>query len=141
MNPEYFMRLAIAEAKKGDAPYGAVIVKDEKVVAVAHNTVSRDHDPSAHAEINVIRQLTAKLKSPSLAGYTIYTTGEPCPMCATACVWANISEIVYGAAIQDLISVNQSQIDITCKEVIAKSFRNIKVTGGILKHECLELFN
>ncbi|WP_414529927.1 nucleoside deaminase [Nodularia chucula] len=141
MNPEYFMRLAIAEAKKGDAPYGAVIVKDEKVVAVAHNTVSRDHDPSAHAEINVIRHLTAKLKSPSLAGYTIYTTGEPCPMCATACVWANISEIVYGAAIQDLISVNQSQIELTCEQVIAKSFRNIKVTGGILKHECLELFN
>ncbi|MDP5338565.1 MAG: nucleoside deaminase [Nodularia sp. (in: cyanobacteria)] len=141
MNPEYFMRLAIAEAKKGDAPYGAVIVKDQKVVAVAHNTVKRDSDPSAHAEINVIRSLTTQLKNPSLEGYSIYTTGEPCPMCATACVWTGISEIVYGASIQDLVSVNQLQIDISCEEVIAKSFRNIKVTRGILKHECLELFD
>ncbi len=141
MNPEYFMRLAIEEAKKGDAPYGAVIVKDQKVVAVAHNTVKRDSDPSAHAEINVIRSLTTQLKNPSLEGYSIYTTGEPCPMCATACVWTGISEIIYGASIQDLVSVNQSQIDISCEEVIAKSFRNIKVTRGILKHECLELFD
>jgi len=141
MNNEYFMRLAIVEAKQGDAPYGAVIVKDNEVVAVGHNTVRRDSDPSAHAEINVIRSLTAKIQNPSLAGYSIYTTGEPCPMCATACVWTGISEIVYGASIQDLISVNQSQIDISCEEVIAKSFRNIKVIKGILKTECLELFN
>ncbi|MEA5604127.1 nucleoside deaminase [Nostoc sp. UHCC 0252] len=140
MNPEYFMHLALAEAKKGDAPYGAVIVINNEVVAVAHNTVKRDNDPSAHAEINVIRSLTAKLKSLSLEGYSIYTTGEPCPMCATACVWSGLSEIVYGASIQDLINVNQSQINISCEEVIAKSFRNIKVTKGILKNQCLDLF-
>lgn len=140
MNPEYFMRLALAEAKKGDAPYGAVIVKDNEVVAVAHNTVSRDNDPSAHAEINVVRSLTAKLKNPSLEGYSIYATGEPCPMCATACVWSGLSEIVYGASIQDLITVNQSQISISCEEVIDKSFRKIKVTKDVLKNECLELF-
>ncbi|MEH1948201.1 MAG: nucleoside deaminase [Nostoc sp.] len=140
MNPESFMRLALAEAKEGDAPYGAVIVKDNEVVAVAHNTVRRDNDPSAHAEINAIRSLTAKLKNPSLEGYSIYTTGEPCPMCATACVWSGLSEIVYGASIQDLISVNQSQINISCEEVIDKSFRKIKVTKDVLKNECLELF-
>lgn len=140
MKPEDFMRLALEEAKKGDAPYGAVIVKDNKVVAAAYNTVSRDNDPSAHAEINVIRSLTAKLKNPSLKGYTIYTTGEPCPMCATACVWAGLSEIVYGASIDDLISVNQSQIHISCEEVIGKSFRQMKLTKGVLKKECLDLF-
>ena len=140
MNSEYFMRLALAEAKEGDAPYGAVIVKDNEVVAIAHNTVNTDNDPSAHAEINVIRSLTAKLKNPSLEGYSIYTTGEPCPMCATACVWSGVSEIIYGASIQDLITLNQSQINIYCEEVIAKSFRNIKVTKGVLKNECLDLF-
>ena len=140
VNHEYFMRLALEEAKKGDAPYGAVLVKNNQIVAQAHNTVKQDNDPSAHAEINVIRSLTAKIKSPSLEGYTIYTTGEPCPMCATACVWAGISEIVYAVSIQDLIAVNQSQINITCEEVIAKSFRNIKVTKGVLQAECLELF-
>ncbi|MFN6477816.1 nucleoside deaminase [Nostoc sp. DedQUE07] len=140
MNSDSFMRLALAEAKKGDAPYGAVIVKDNEVVAVAHNTVKRDNDPSAHAEINAIRSLTAKLKNPSLEGYSIYTTGEPCPMCATACVWSGLSEIVYGVSIQDLITVNQSQINISCEEVIDKSSKKIKVTKDILKNECLELF-
>ncbi|WP_414752104.1 nucleoside deaminase [Anabaena sp. CCY 9910] len=140
MNPEYFMRLAIAEAKKGDAPYGAIIVKDDQVVAFAHNTVARDNDPSAHAEINVIRRLTAQLQNFSLEGYSIYTTGEPCPMCAAACVWTGIAEIIYGASIQDLILANQAQIQISCEELIAKSFRNIKVTKGILRQECLNLF-
>lgn len=140
MKPEDFMRLALSEAGKGDSPYGAVIVKDNEVVALAHNTVMQDKDPSAHAEINVIRILTNKLKNTSLSGYTIYTTGEPCPMCATACVWAGITEIVYGASIQDLIEANQPQINISCEEVIDKSFRKIKVTKGLLKAECMELF-
>ncbi len=141
MNNEYFMRVALESAKKGDSPYGAVIVKDNEIVAIAHNTVRSDSDPSAHAEINAIRTLTAKIKNPSLEGYTIYTTGEPCPMCATACVWTGISEIVYGASIQDLMEVKQSQIDISCQEVISKSFRNIRVTGGILRDECMNLFS
>jgi guanine deaminase len=140
MNQEYFMRLAIEEAKQGDAPYGAVIVNDNQVLATAHNTVGRDCDPSAHAEINVIRRLTSQLKNFSLEGYSIYTTGEPCPMCASACVWSGLGEIVYGASIADLIAINQAQINITCEEVIAKSFRNIRVTKGVLREECLNLF-
>jgi guanine deaminase len=141
MTQEYFMRLALEAAKKGDAPYGAVIVKDHQVVAVAYNTVRRDSDPSAHAEINVIRSLTSQLKNPSLEGYSIYTTGEPCPMCATACIWTGISEIIYGVSIKDLILLNQAQIDISCEELIAKSFRQIQVTKGVLRNECLALFN
>ncbi|MBP5974004.1 nucleoside deaminase [Brasilonema sp. CT11] len=140
MNPEDFMRLALEEAKKGDAPYGAVIVKDNQVVAQAHNTVKRDNDPSAHAEINVIRSLTTQLQNPSLEGYTIYTTGEPCPMCASACVWTGLSEIIYGASIEDLVSVNQSQINISCQEVIVKSFRKVKVIRGVLREECIKVF-
>jgi guanine deaminase len=140
IKPENFMMLALEEAKKGDSPYGAVIVKDNEVIAKGHNTVKRDSDPSAHAEINVIRSLTTKTRNHSLEGYSIYTTGEPCPMCATACVWTGISEIVYGASIQDLIAVNQSQINISCEEVIAKGFRNIKVTKGLLREECVQLF-
>lgn len=140
MTPEDFMRLALEEARQGDSPYGAVIVKDNAVVAKGHNTVKRDCDPSAHAEMNVIRSLTAEIKSPSLEGYTIYATGEPCPMCATVCVWAGVSEIIIGASIKDLISLNQSQIDLSCDEVIAKSFRKIRVTKGLLREECVQLF-
>ncbi len=70
MQTEDFMKLALSEAKKGDAPYGAVIVKDNEVIALGHNTVKTDSDPSAHAEINVIRSLTNKMNNPSLEGYT-----------------------------------------------------------------------
>lgn len=140
MNPEDFMRLALSEAKKGDSPYGAVIVKDNQVVAKGYNTVRRDSDPSAHAEMNAIRSLTTKIQNPYLEGYTIYATGEPCPMCATACVWTGLAEIIIGASIEDLILVNQSQVRISCEEIIAKSFKNIKVTKGLLREECLQLF-
>jgi tRNA(adenine34) deaminase len=140
MNHEKFMALALAEAKKGDSPYGAVIVRDDEVVAKAYNTVTRDSDPSAHAEMKAIRALTTKNHSPSLAGYTIYATGEPCPMCAAACIWAGIDEIIVGASIQDLIDINQSQIHLSCEELIAKSSKNIKVTKGVLQQESLALF-
>lgn len=140
MNQEDFMRMAIAEARLGDAPYGAVIVKDNQIAIAAHNTVRRDSDPSAHAEVNAIRKLTAKLQTYSLEGYTLYTSCEPCPMCATACIWAGISEIVFGASIQDLIEVGVNQIDLSCEEIISKSFRDIKIVKGVLKSESLALF-
>lgn len=140
MNHEDFMKIAIAQAKLGDAPYGSAIVKDNQVAIAAHNTAKRDNDPSAHAEVNAIRRLTAKLQNRSLEGYILYTTCEPCPMCATACIWAGISEIIFGASIKDLIERGVAQIDLPCQEIIAKSFREIKVTKGILKGECLALF-
>lgn len=141
MNHEDFMNVALEEANQGDAPYGAVIVKDNQIVAKAHNTVRRDNDPSAHAEMNVIRQMTNKINSPSLAGYTLYATAEPCPMCATACIWAGIDEIIIGASIQELISCNQSQINLACEEIIAKGPKDIKVTKGVMQQQCLALFD
>lgn len=140
MSPEELMKMALAEAKQGDAPYGAVIVKDGEIAIAAHNTVKRDRDPSAHAEINAIRLLAKKLNSTFLEGYSLYTTCEPCPMCTTACIWAGISEIIIGASIKDLIELGVSQIDLSCEEIIAKSFRNIKVTKGLLKDDSLSLF-
>ncbi|MBV9386920.1 MAG: nucleoside deaminase [Chroococcidiopsidaceae cyanobacterium CP_BM_ER_R8_30] len=140
MKIEDFMKLALTEARQGDAPYGAVIVKDNEVIAKGHNTVKRNSDPSAHAEINAIRSLTTRLKKTTLNGSILYTTAEPCPMCATACIWAGISEIVFGASIQDLIQINQLQVNISCQEIIAKGFKKIAVTPGILKQECIELF-
>jgi tRNA(Arg) A34 adenosine deaminase TadA len=140
MQAEDFMKVAIAEAKLGDAPYGAVIVKDNKIVAQAHNTVKTDSDPTAHAEVNVIRSLTKKLKNPSLEGYTLYASCEPCPMCTAVCIWAGISEIIIGASIKDLIEAGVSQIDIASEEIIDKGFKKIKITKGLLKEESLQLF-
>lgn len=140
MNPEDFMKIAIAEAKQGDYPYGAAIVKDNKIVAQAHNTAIQDSDPSAHAEVNVIRNLTKKLQNPSLENFILYTSAEPCPMCAALAVWAGISEIVFAVSIQELIDAGVSQIDVSCEEIINKGFRKIKVSKGLLKEESLALF-
>ncbi|MBD1839845.1 nucleoside deaminase [Coleofasciculus sp. FACHB-64] len=141
MKIEKFMKIALEEAKLGDAPYGAVIVKDNQVIIKAHNTVETDNDPTAHAELNAIRCLTKEIKNPSLEGYTLYTTCEPCPMCTTACIWAGISEIIFGASIQDLIEAGVPQLDLSSEEIIKKGSKRIKVTKGILKEEALQLFN
>ncbi len=143
MNHEHWMEIALEEAKKGNYPYGAVLVKDNQIIVKGHNTTGKDNDVSAHAEINVLRSFTMGMKNYSLdilRGYTLYTTCEPCPMCAAACVWSGVSEIVYGASIKELIDMDIKQINISCETVIKQGFQNIKVTPGILAHKCLELF-
>ncbi len=101
-----FMRLAIAEALAGirqghGGPFGSVVVKDGKVVAKGHNKVLQMHDPTMHGEIDAIRGACRALGTHDLSGCEIYTTGEPCPMCLAACLWANISKIHYGCTIAD----------------------------------------
>ena len=101
-----FMKLAIKEARVGinnghGGPFGAVIVKDGKVIAKAHNRVLKNHDATCHGEMEAIRKASKKLNTHDLSGCEIYTTGEPCPMCFAAILWANISKIYYGCNIFD----------------------------------------
>lgn len=99
-NHEKFMRLAIRLSEQNvlesnGGPFGAVIVKDEKVVAKSANQVTATNDPTAHAEVSVIRLACRKLKTFDLSGCVIYTSCEPCPMCLSAIYWANINVIYY----------------------------------------------
>ncbi len=137
-----FMLEAIQEAKKGSTLYGAVLVenKTNKIVARAFNTVKQDSDVSAHAELNLIRNFCKKNKILSLENYTLYTTCEPCPMCATTAVWAKISKIVFSLSIKDLIEKAEPQINISCKEIIAKSNVTIETEGGVLREEVNEWY-
>ncbi len=83
-------------------PFGALIVdKDNKIIAVTSNTVLRDHDPTAHAEMNAIREATKKLGTHDLSGCTLYTTCYPCPMCLGAIIWSNIKKVYYGCNAKD----------------------------------------
>ena len=97
---EKFMRKAIAlsvrNVKKGGGPFGAVIVKDGKIIATGVNHVTGSNDPTAHAEILAIRKASKKLHNFSLEGCTIYTSCEPCPMCLGAIYWAHLDKIYYG---------------------------------------------
>lgn len=94
------MRKAIAlsreNVKQGGGPFAAIIVKDGKVIAEASNSVTRDNDPTAHAEINAIRQACRELNTYDLSGCSIFTTCEPCPMCLGAIYWARLDRIYYG---------------------------------------------
>ncbi len=101
-----FMRIALIEARKGflkkhGGPFGAVITCNNKIVSKAHNTVLRDNDPTAHAEINAIRLASKKLKRFDLSDCELYSTCEPCPMCFSAIHWANIKKVFFGASSKD----------------------------------------
>lgn len=94
--------LAEDNASSGNGgPFGAVIVKDGKVVAEGSNTVTVDNDPTAHAEVNAIRRACAVLGTFDLSGCELYTSCEPCPMCMAACYWAHISRVYYAAGRDD----------------------------------------
>lgn len=100
MLKEDYMNLGVAEAtvtmvQNIGGPFGAVIVKDNEIISVASNTVLKDNDPTAHAEINVIRQACKKLGTYDLTGCELYATGYPCPMCLSAIIWANIKKVYF----------------------------------------------
>lgn len=100
------MKLAVEEAfigirKKHGAPFGAVIVKDGKVVSKAHNMVLKTNDPTSHAEVSAIRKASKKLKRFDLSDCEIYTSCEPCPMCLAAIYWAKIKSVYYGCSESD----------------------------------------
>ncbi|MCD6223697.1 MAG: nucleoside deaminase [Deltaproteobacteria bacterium] len=139
------MRLAIEEAKKGikegQAPVGACIVKDEQIVCCAHNTVWKDMDITAHAEINALRETCKKLHMIDLSDCEIYSTCEPCPMCFSACHWARISKIVYGARIEDAKQAGFNEIKISNQFIKEKGKLKIKIVGDFMREECLELFS
>lgn len=91
------IQLAVESVKDGGGPFGAVIVKDDQVIARGSNRVTRDFDPTAHAEIVAIREACRVLRDFRLIDCTIYCSCEPCPMCLSACYWARLGEIVFSA--------------------------------------------
>ncbi|MCD7962513.1 MAG: nucleoside deaminase [Rikenellaceae bacterium] len=99
MDKKDFMKLAIKLSKEsvdnGGGPFGAVIVKDGKIIATGNNTVTLDHDPTAHAEVSAIRNAGSALGTFDLSGCEIYTSCEPCPMCLGAIYWAKIDKMYY----------------------------------------------
>lgn len=110
MQKEELMRRAIAVSencvRNGGGPFGAVIAsKDGEIIAEASNSVTIDHDPTAHAEVNCIRKATAKLGTFDLAGYDIYTSCEPCPMCLGAIYWAHLDKIYYANDRKDAAAI------------------------------------
>ena len=153
MNKKELMSRAIERSEYGmthnfGGPFGAVIVKDGEIIAEGFNNVTSSNDPTAHAEITAIRNACKKLETFDLSGCELYTSCEPCPMCLSAIIWANIKEVYYGCTkgdageigfrddiIYDYLKGENSnlirlkQID---REECIKTFEKYKREGGIL---------
>ncbi|OUO40074.1 tRNA-specific adenosine deaminase [Megamonas hypermegale] len=110
MYNQEFMLKATSEADNNlqtneGGPFGAVVVKDDKIVGKGHNRVLINHDPTCHAEIEAIRDACKNLNTHDLTGCTLYTSCYPCPMCLSAIIWANIKKVYYGNTAKDAADI------------------------------------
>ncbi|HWG36412.1 MAG TPA: nucleoside deaminase [Terriglobales bacterium] len=146
LSDEAAMRAAIAVAQRGIAlgqsPFGTVIVETATgaLVAEAHNQVWATCDPTAHAEINAIRAAASARANISLAGCTLYSTCEPCPMCLAACHWARLDRIVFGARIADARASGFNELSLPAADLLARAASPLALTADCLAPDCRALF-
>lgn len=138
-----FMKEAIEEAKKGiDAneggPFGSVIVRNDVVIGRGHNEVIKKQDPTCHGEIMAIHDACKNIGSFDLSGSTIYTTGEPCPMCLGAILWANIDKVYYGCNIIDTRNIGFRDEAFYER---SKSENKVGYCHELDRDECLKLYD
>jgi tRNA(adenine34) deaminase len=151
---ESFMRLAIEKAKQaraaGDYAIGAVVVVENQVLGASGNRIKLDCDPTQHAEIAAIREAALRQKTRHLEGAVLYTTAEPCPMCAAAAIWARISGIVSGSTIEDMAEFRKKSgttqwswrtIEIAAKDVLSQGDPKPFLVEAFLRDECRQLFH
>ena len=139
MDHERYMREALALARNGESagevPVGAVLVREDAIVARAHNSPILASDPTAHAEMLVLREACAKLRNYRLPGATLYVTMEPCAMCAGALVNARVERLVFGC--RDLrYGAVRSKFRIADSDLLN---HRVEVIEGVLAVECMEL--
>ena len=143
MTKEELMRRAIAlsenSVKNGGGPFGAVIAKNGIIVAEASNSVTIDNDPTAHAEVNAIRQATRALKTFNLEGCEIYTSCEPCPMCLGAIYWAHLDRIYYANDRKDAAKIGFDDVFIY-EEIGRKIEDRHRPMIALLRDEALGAF-
>ena len=139
ISDEQWMKIAISEANvaknEGEIPVGAVLTQNNKLIAKAHNRPILNHDPTAHAEVEVLRKAGSKLKNYRLPGSTLYVTLEPCAMCLGAIMHARIERIVFGAS-DPKTGVCGSKADLTSGIFFT---HKVIVISGILEEENKEI--
>lgn len=133
------IRLSIENVEKGGGPFGAVIVKDGKIISTGVNRVTADHDPTAHAEVSAIREACKKLNTFDLSGCEIYTSCEPCPMCLGAIYWAHLDKIYYGNNKNDASAIGFDDSFIYEELSLKRDQRN-KQMENLLPEEAIKAF-
>jgi tRNA(Arg) A34 adenosine deaminase TadA len=133
------VELSIKSVSSGTGPFGAVIVKDDKIISEGFNTVTLTNDPTSHAEIAAIRIACKNLNNFSLEGCDLYTTCEPCPMCLSAIYWARINKIFYANTRSDAQKIDFS--DALIYEELNKKIKERKIPmHQIMREEALKAF-
>jgi guanine deaminase len=132
-----YMQMAIQlselNVKNGGGPFGAVIVKEGKVIASSSNSVTRDNDPTVHAEVNAIRKAAEELGTHDLKGCTIYSSCEPCPMCLGAIYWSGIERLYYANTKDDAGRIGFSDAFIYDEMALSPNQRKLKATQIMAK--------
>lgn len=143
MSDNFFMEkaieLSVRAVEHGNEPFGAVLVKDGKIVYTNENQIYTKHDPTFHAEAGLIRRFCEETGITDLSEYTLYSSCEPCFMCCGAMVWAKLGKLVYGASDIDLCEILGVQGSECSKIVFESSGANIKVVSGILREKSIEV--
>ncbi|EOH92805.1 hypothetical protein UAW_02846 [Enterococcus haemoperoxidus ATCC BAA-382] len=134
------LELAKEAAKHGNEPFGALLVKDNKVVLTGENQIHTKSDPTYHAELGIIRDFCSSQKITDLSEYTLYTSCEPCCMCAGAMVWSCLGRMVYSLAHDELAEIAGFNIMIGSEEIFSKSPNRPEVVTGVLKEEAVPVY-
>jgi tRNA(adenine34) deaminase len=136
---EKYMKMAIKEAgqaaRSGEVPVGAVLVKGDRVLAEDHNQCIKQSDPTAHAEVLVLRKAGKALRNYRLKNTVMYVTTEPCPMCLSAMIHARVSRLVFGT-LEPKFGAVESRFSLLRENGLN---HHVEVTGGILEKECTEI--
>jgi len=144
MDHDRWMQLAIEQARKGIAagqsPFGAVVVRAGSIVAAGHNEVWLRTDITAHAEVVAIQRACAALATIDLSGCTLYTTTEPCPMCASAIHWARLDQCVCGATIADAAAAGFNELRVSARDLYRGGGSRVALLEGVQRAECAGLF-
>lgn len=134
--------LARQAKRRGDGPFGSVILDGEgEIIARAGNTAGSDGTVVHHAEINAIKQAEVVKGKGNLSGCVLYTSAEPCPMCASAIVWSGIDTVIFSVSIETMKGAGIRQIDIDSRSIFSKSGYEIKVIGPLMEDEGLPVFS
>lgn len=140
-----WMKIAIDQARAGIAagqsPFGATIVRGGRLIAVGHNEVWSRTDPTAHAEVVTIQKAAVDLRSIDLAGCVMYTTCEPCPMCASAIHWSKLDRVYFGATIADAQRAGFTELTVPITELYSRGGSGVTVVPGVMQKTCAALFD
>ncbi|WP_156289311.1 nucleoside deaminase [Oceanobacillus salinisoli] len=136
------VELAVNNVRDGGQPFGAVLVKDNKVTAEGVNELHKTYDISGHAEMLAIRKAQKELRTHDLSDYTMYASGEPCPMCLTVMYFAGIKKVYYCQSVEDAVAAGLGKSQIIYKELgKRKEDRKLKMVQMGLKDEQTDPMN